>query len=428
MTAPAPGTYGAGAFGAGPYGGRGGAPGTYSQATEDAYARLPDFYREADLDGVLKRWISAMFDQVGQMRSIRERIALEPRRAGLPRPSGEHLVRVAAGLPVTGSWTAVPTAGGGVGLRTNGPDEAHGTWHVRVDGGLYRLLLDYEAGPDRGFLRLEVDGLHERTIDTYSPQVTTASGVEVVATVQMPRGFHTIRAHWTGVKRAESAGTFVVVGGFALVNVLGQNLDTSDLVDPSSADIDWLPWLAQLVGLRLQAELSATQRRDALRQAARFQSGSRQALVDAVRTVLTGNRSVTVYPHTAVAAGAPTAAGPWDLTVVTAIAETPGGAQSVFAAVRRMGAKPAGIRLFHAYRTVTWADFHAAFPTWAALHARPTWQAVADVPPATVTAAALTAPARMTPGGSVQPTTIGAAPLTARATLTATATVTAPAV
>ena len=372
MSTPA-GTYGGGGYGQGPYGGGSGRTARFSQATEDAYARLPDFYREADRDGVLKRWLSAIFDQVGEMRQLRERFALEPQVAGVPRPSGEQLSRNAAGLPVSGAWTAVPGIDGSVALQSTGPGDPYAEWALRLTGGVYRLDISYDAGPDTGMLRLEVDGmLWTSTVDTYSPTVTAARNTVAIARLELPRGFHTVRAHWTGAKRTASSGTAVRVVGFRLVNLEAQARDTSDLVDPNTADDAWMTWLAQLVGARLRAELTPTERRDAVRQAARLQAGSQEALVAAARTALSGNRSVALYPHSKVDGGLVMPGTPWDLTLVTNIGETPSGV-GVLDAVRRLEAKPAGVALHHTVFTGTWATFHSKYPTWAAIHAQPTW-------------------------------------------------------
>lgn len=421
------GGYGEGGYGEGPYGGAGGGTRTYSQATEDAYARLPDFYREADRDGVLKRWMSALFDQIGEMRVLRERFALEPSRPGSDRPTGELLDRAAAGLPVVGPWAAVLVADGAVGLRSDGPgpDPAHTEWEVQVGGGTYELSMGYEAGPDRGLLRLEVDGLVDRVIDTYSPAVTVVGRASAIGSVTLTRGFHTVRAYWTGGKRAASTGTAIVVTGFSLRNLSGLALDGSDLVDPSTADPAWLGWLAQIVGARLPAELTSSQRRDAVRQAARLNAGSQDALVGAARTALSGNRSVVVYPHTRVSGGVKAAGGPWDLTVVTNGTETPSSA-AVLDAIRRLDAKPAGVRLFHIVYAGTWSTFHSSYPTWSAIHARSTWgrlqEASLDAP--VLADAALRAPAALS-AASVRGRQ-AAAVLAAPAGLSAAATVTTP--
>lgn len=410
MTSPAPGTYGGGGYGEGPYGGGAARAGIYSRALEDAYARLPDFYREADVDGVLKRWLAAIFDQVGEMRELRERFALDPTPVVL-QPTGEQLRQSAAGLPVTGQWTAVPTSGG-VGLSTDGPS-ASLEWQATLEGGDYQLLMSWQAGPDRGIVRVEVDGLSERTLDTWAPTLTEARDVTVLQRVTLPRGFHTVRVHWTGAKRADSGGTTVVVTALGLTNLVGQRLDVSDLVDPNTADSRWLPWLGQLVGAKLQPGMDAAQRRDTVRQATQLRSGSHAALVAAVRSVLTGTRTVAVYPHTAVdIVGTRIPGSPWDLTVVTTAGESPSTAR-VLAAVQRLDAKPAGVRLHHAVYAGSWAAFHTRYPTWAAIHEQNTWarlqEAMLDGSTPTPTAggaARLLAPAKL----RANPTTSGAIP------------------
>jgi hypothetical protein len=140
--------------------------------------------------------------------------------------------------------------------------------------------------------------------------------------------------------------------------------DVSLLVDPDNAPASWLPWMAQLVGVRLDPALSEAARRDAIRFApAGWRAGSRGALADAARSALTGTRNVRVYDHTDAGSDLG-AAGMWHVAVATLAAETPS-AQAVLDAINAQHAVPAGVWLHHRPYTASWAQIQSAHPTWA---------------------------------------------------------------
>ena len=137
---------------------------------------------------------------------------------------------------------------------------------------------------------------------------------------------------------------------------------TSDLVDGRTADDAWLPWLAQLFGVDIRYIRGEQELRDAIESGSSgFRSGSKQAIEDAVRSELTGTRSVAVFPHST-PSGIGTG-GPWDVLIVTRASETPGFA-AVVEAVTRKGAKPAGVRLWHHVFQTEWDDIESTLPTW----------------------------------------------------------------
>lgn len=148
--------------------------------------------------------------------------------------------------------------------------------------------------------------------------------------------------------------------------------DTSDLVDPETADASWLPWLAQLVGVHLAPGSSeASQRSQIASAASGWQAGTVSAIQVAAGTVLTGSKTVQIYPQSVTAPGD---GGRWDLLLMTRPEETPD-ASAVIPAVVAAGAKPVGVLLHHqlilatydAMRTdhgPTYADWSTQFPTY----------------------------------------------------------------
>lgn len=144
----------------------------------------------------------------------------------------------------------------------------------------------------------------------------------------------------------------------------------SDLVDPMNADVAWLPWLAQLVGVNFDFLLSeASQRMRIANALDGAQPGTEAAIIQAAQTVLTGSKTVFVYPRSNDVGGVG-AGTQWEILIKTLTAETTG---DVVAAVTNLGAKPAGIKLYHQAYGATWDTIAAAKPTWADWDAS-TWQ------------------------------------------------------
>lgn len=138
---------------------------------------------------------------------------------------------------------------------------------------------------------------------------------------------------------------------------IGAPGDTSDLVDPAVADVAWLPWLAQLVGQKVISSNPAVTRAR-ISSANKFRSGTKLAIAEACKGVLTGEQRVTIYDHTVTVPGD---GGQWDLLILTKGSET---VSSPKAEVIRLGAKPAGIILHESTFDTTWAAIEAALPTW----------------------------------------------------------------
>lgn len=152
----------------------------------------------------------------------------------------------------------------------------------------------------------------------------------------------------------------------------------SALGDPEQAEAAWLPWLAQLVGARLDPAASEMERRDTIRYATSgWRGGTRGAIADAARSALTGSRFVRVLPHTKPGAGGVQPGTVWDITIVTRTAETPDPG-AVLGAVLRKGVKPAGAVLWHTPYQASWDTVEALLPTWADWEGA-TWDQIEEV-------------------------------------------------
>lgn len=150
---------------------------------------------------------------------------------------------------------------------------------------------------------------------------------------------------------------------------------TSDLTDPMTADLAWLPWLAQLVGVQLRADLTPAEMRDAVRYASSgWRAGTKTAVADAAKTELTGTRFARVYDHSITTPGD---GGVWDVLIVTRTSETPD-VTRVLQAVTRRGAKPAGVVLHHRAYEASWDTVQATYPTWSAWEAAGSWNKIQE--------------------------------------------------
>lgn len=79
---------------------------------------------------------------------------------------------------------------------------------------------------------------------------------------------------------------------------------------------EWaLPWLGQLVGVRVPAGLTEQQKRDMIKGLANFKRGSPEAIIAAAQLTLTGNATVLLRERDA--------GNPYQLEVVTYSSETP---------------------------------------------------------------------------------------------------------
>jgi hypothetical protein len=152
----------------------------------------------------------------------------------------------------------------------------------------------------------------------------------------------------------------------------------SILGDPVNAPAAWLPWLAQLLGARLDPAASEAEQRDTIIYATSgWRGGTRSAIADAARTALTGTRYARVVPHYTAAVGGGIAEGDiWDIVIVTLDSETPDPG-AVLGAVLRKGVKPAGVLLHHTTYEASWDQQEAVYPTWQDRDAA-TWAELAE--------------------------------------------------
>lgn len=155
---------------------------------------------------------------------------------------------------------------------------------------------------------------------------------------------------------------------------------TSDLVDARTADDDWLPWIGQLTGVKVEKYKAGDELRRAVMESdSGFHAGSKSALIASVKTVLLGDwedRQVQIYPNSTslTTIGKATT---WDLLIVTRTLVSPPSAD-IIRAIELSGAKPAGIKLHHATFEATWDDVEGAYPTWTDWENAKTWQKIED--------------------------------------------------
>lgn len=164
------------------------------------------------------------------------------------------------------------------------------------------------------------------------------------------------------------------------LSLVGDQLDevagligrAKEMADPDLADEAWLPWLAQLAGVRLNGLTTVAARRVAIRTAGSgWLTGTMAGIIAAIRSTLADpvNNYLTVTRDLV---------DPWVLHVTTRATETPDPVASL-AAVDAIGAKPAGVVLewtaFHA----SWDQIEAAAPTWNDIETLGSWTAIENV-------------------------------------------------
>lgn len=148
----------------------------------------------------------------------------------------------------------------------------------------------------------------------------------------------------------------------------------SSLGDPFQADPAWLPWLAQMVGAKLDPTASIAEQRDTIAFATSgWRAGTTSAIEDAARSALTGSQ----YARALLATNGASAGTPWDITIVTRASETPD-PSAVLAAILRKGVKPAGVTLHNRSFSSSWDTLEAVRPTWADWEAAGSWTALEE--------------------------------------------------
>ena len=152
-------------------------------------------------------------------------------------------------------------------------------------------------------------------------------------------------------------------------------LATSDLADPRTSELGWLPWMAQLLGVQIDPAYTPAEMRDAVFYASSgWRAGTKNSLADVAKASLTGTKYAKVYDHTV---SLPGDGGQWDVLLVTRVTETPNQA-SMLAAITRRGAKPAGVTLrYRAYES-SWDTIEVTYPTWTALEGAGSWDRIQE--------------------------------------------------
>ena len=138
---------------------------------------------------------------------------------------------------------------------------------------------------------------------------------------------------------------------------------TSDLVDPRTANTEWLPWLSQFAGHNINHFSSLEEARNAFASTeSNFAAGTIGAIQNAVGAVLTGTRTVRVFPMTT-RLDQVGQASQWDIAIVTRTSESPD-ISVMEEAVSLRNAKPVGV-VFHFFKhQSTWDAVELANPDW----------------------------------------------------------------
>jgi hypothetical protein len=158
------------------------------------------------------------------------------------------------------------------------------------------------------------------------------------------------------------------------VEAIADRAEAGELVDPVKADDAWLPWLGQLVGVRLDPASTPQAWRDAIADGSSgWQSGTREAIANAGRRTLIGTQYIDVRSHN----GKPSAGGdPWTILIVVRADEAPTPLSKITDAVLAAGAKPAGFNLAVSAYTPTWDTVDAIGATWDPIDALGNWDTI----------------------------------------------------
>lgn len=331
----------------------------FGTSTERLYDGLPEVYRTADAavdtdpDATsgypLLRFLALVGDQASEIEALIDRLDYRPGDLTVdpPRVANYYDLTIGPGVSLSGPpqprWNVAP-----------------GEWveveHV-LRAGTYRVDVISALASPGAEADVSVDAHtigHYVSPDTFPVRYGQPVGGFLIDVT--PPGHHTIRV--TGTTGS------VHVQGITVTQLTATGEDTSDLVDPFAAEAAWLPWLAQLVGVRLNLANPVLARRLAIANAAGgWRKGSRDAIAAAAGTVLTGSAyvSVTVDPAT----------DPHKLTITTIAAETPSPA-AVIAAIYAARANIAGVEFVHSYYAASWDTLEARYPTSDAWDAVPT--------------------------------------------------------
>lgn len=146
----------------------------------------------------------------------------------------------------------------------------------------------------------------------------------------------------------------------------------SALVDPDTADVSWLPWLGQLVGVPLTGGETEADARAAVKSSGSgWKAGTKDSIAAATRPMLSGSQYVTVLDHRNGAA----AGTMWDITVLTRTTETPS-SSAVIAAINAAGVVPAGCVLHVGNTAAAWDTLESRYATSDAWDATGSWDVI----------------------------------------------------
>lgn len=120
-----------------------------------------------------------------------------------------------------------------------------------------------------------------------------------------------------------------------LISPDGDEAPWSKLLDVERCPVAQLPWLAQLVGVRIPSGLTEAAAREMVRHPAGWSRGTPGSMIRAAQATLTGNKTVVLLERQG---------DPYNLTVVTRTAETPNAAATLKAL---QAVKPVGILMTH---------------------------------------------------------------------------------
>jgi hypothetical protein len=163
---------------------------------------------------------------------------------------------------------------------------------------------------------------------------------------------------------AEALDTYLIglSRPFELIEYYASDTDTdigwSLLLSLDRCPVEALPWLAQIVGVKLPQNLNESEQRNYIAQVSNWRRGTLGAIAGAANPTLTGDRTVIIrerYDGSGIDA-------PYYMEVVTYSAETPNPAATE-AAIRSQ--KPAGIIL--TYTVLAGQDFQHVKDTYATL-------------------------------------------------------------
>lgn len=352
--------------------------------------QIPDFHRYADeaIGHPMKRWFGGIGNQFAKIAQLAERflyIAPNDReiRHITPPPSGEQIMstefQAEVELVPPPAWEprmawAVDPWGNTVESAQYyllGPfdDQDYVLWSHYLTAGTYQVQFNYIKYPIAGVATFTING---QDIATIPLQSGTWNGVADLTPddialsypyeFTVERGYANIEVRfYTDVQTDDTQR--INVGPFYITNISqGYEFGTSDLVNPRAANAEWLPWLAQLFGVRLDLKWSVPDQRDAiLTPYLGFGAGTREALVMASKQYLTRTKTVRIYDHSI--PNGINAGGQWDVLLVTRNSETPT-TLDLPAELIKMQVKPAGVLLHHQAYEATWNVIEPARPQW----------------------------------------------------------------